>query len=78
MAILLTLGNIYIFTSLYKYNMVESEAKVSVEFVLNVLRQHENDLDRSIAELEVVLHKIEELTNKLQQIIDHSSKSQFI
>jgi hypothetical protein len=58
--------------------MVESESKVSVQFVLNVLRQHENDLDRSIAELGVVLHKIEELTNKLQQIMDNSSKSQFI
>jgi hypothetical protein len=58
--------------------MVESEAKVSVEFVLNVLRQHENDLDRSIAELGVVLHKIEELTNKLQQIMEHSNKSRFV
>jgi hypothetical protein len=57
--------------------MVESEAKVSVEFVLNVLRQHENDLDRSIDELELVLHKIENLTNKLQQILENP-RSQFI
>jgi prefoldin subunit 5 len=56
--------------------MVESEAEVSVEFVLNVLRQHENDLDRSIAELELLLHKITELTNKLQQIMENSSRSQ--
>ena len=58
--------------------MVESEAEVSVEFVLNVLRQHENDLDRSIAELELLLHKIAELTNKLQQIMENSSRSQLI
>jgi prefoldin subunit 5 len=73
---MLSLGNVYIFTSRYICYMVESEAEVSVEFVLNVLRQHENDLDRSIAELELLLHKITELTNKLQQIMENSSRSQ--
>lgn len=56
--------------------MSESEAKVSVQFVLNILKQHENDLDRSIAELELVIHKIEELTFNIQQILDKFSKTQ--
>lgn len=56
--------------------MSESEAKVSVQFVLNVLKQHENELDRSIAELELLVHKIEDLTYKLQQVLDSYSKLQ--
>ena len=52
----------------------ESEAKVSVNFVLNVLRQHENDLDRSIAEIELIKQKLEKLTSKIQQILDNFSQ----
>lgn len=55
----------------------ESESKLSVQFVLNVLRQHENDLDRSIAEFEVVIQKIEELTYKLKQILDKFPEQSF-
>ena len=55
----------------------ESESKLSVQFVLNVLRQHENDLDRSIAEFELVIQKIEELTYKMQQILDKFPEQSF-
>jgi hypothetical protein len=55
----------------------ESESKLSVQFVLNVLRQHENDLDRSIAEFELVIKKIEELTYKIQQILDKFTEQSF-
>ena len=48
----------------------ESEAKITVEFILNVLRQHENDLDRSVAELELELHKVEGLVHRLEKIAD--------
>ena len=44
-----------------------SEAKISTQFVLNVLRQHEIELDRLIAELEPLVKKVDELTNKMQQ-----------
>ena len=49
------------------------EAKISVEFVLNVLRQHEIELDRLIAELEPLVKKVDELTNKMQQIMSDYS-----
>jgi molybdopterin/thiamine biosynthesis adenylyltransferase len=42
--------------------------KVSIEFVLNVLRQHENDLDRLIAELDIIVDKVANITDKMQQI----------
>jgi molybdopterin/thiamine biosynthesis adenylyltransferase len=44
------------------------DARVSIEFVLNVLRQHENDLDRLIAELDVIVDKVANITEKMQQI----------
>ena len=50
--------------------MVETEAKVSVEFVLNVLRQHENDFDRLLAELENLVDKITILSNKIELVMD--------
>jgi hypothetical protein len=50
-------------------NLKEAEdARVSVEFVLNVLRQHENDLDRLIAELDIIVDKVANITEKMQQI----------
>ena len=52
----------------------ESEAGITVEFILNVLRQHENDLDRSVAELELELHKVEGLVHRLEKIADKFSK----
>jgi hypothetical protein len=42
--------------------------KISIAFVLNVLRQHENDLDRLIAELDVIVDKVANITDKMQQI----------
>ena len=48
----------------------ENGAKLSIEFVLNVLRQHENDLDRLIAQLDVVVEKVGQLTDKIQRIAD--------
>jgi hypothetical protein len=44
-----------------------SESKISTQFVLNILRQHEIELDRLIAELEPLVKKVDELTNKMQQ-----------
>ena len=46
--------------------MKESEAKLPVEFVLTVLRQHEIEFDRLIAELEMLVHKVNELSDKIQ------------
>ena len=51
------------------------EAKISVEFVLNVLRQHEIELDRLIAELEVVVGKVDKLSDKMQQFVEVSHKN---
>ena len=48
------------------------EDKISVEFVLNVLRQHEIELDRLIAELEFVVGKVNKLTDIMQQLDDKS------
>ena len=47
--------------------MIESEAKFPIEFVLNVLRQHEIEFDRLIGELEMLVHKVNELSDKIQQ-----------
>ena len=52
----------------------ESGAGITVEFILNVLRQHENDLDRSVAELELELHKVEGLVHRIEKIADKFSK----
>ena len=48
------------------------EDKISVEFVLNVLRQHEIELDRLIGELEFVVGKVNKLTDNMQQLDDKS------
>ena len=45
---------------------VESGTKLSVEFVLAVLRQHEIEFDRLIAELEILVQKVDELSDKIQ------------
>jgi ABC-type transporter Mla subunit MlaD len=52
----------------------ENGAKFSIEFVLNVLRQHENDLDRLIAQLDLVVDKFGQLTDKIQRIADNLTK----
>lgn len=46
--------------------MNESEAKLPVEFVLKVLRQHEIEFDRLIHELEVLVLRVNELSDKIQ------------
>jgi len=46
--------------------MSESESKLSVNFVLAVLRQHEVEFDRLIAQLEMLVNKVNELTNKIE------------
>jgi hypothetical protein len=48
------------------------EEKISVEFVMNVLRQHEIELDRLIGELEFVVGKVNKLTDDMQQLADKS------
>ena len=48
------------------------EEKISVEFVMNVLRQHEIELDRLIGELEFVVGKVNKLTDMMQQLADKS------
>jgi len=48
------------------------EDKISVEFVMNVLRQHEIELDRLIGELEFVVGKVNKLTDMMQQLADKS------
>ena len=52
----------------------ESGARITVEFILNVLKQHENDLDRIVAELELELHKVEGLVHRIEKIADKFSK----
>lgn len=46
----------------------ENGGKISVAFVLNVLRQHENDLDRLITELDLIVDKFGSLSEKLNEI----------
>ena len=46
--------------------------KISVDFVMNVLRQHEIELDRLIGELEFVVGKVNKLTDDMQQLADKS------
>ncbi len=50
------------------------EAKISTEFVMNVLRQHEIELDRLIAELNIVVDNVDKLSNKIQQLVEVSHK----
>ena len=40
--------------------------RVSVQFVLAVLRQHEIEFDRLIVELEMLVHKVNELSDKIE------------
>ena len=47
--------------------ITELEAELSVEFVLNVLRQHEIEFDRLIGELEVLVLRVNELSDKIQR-----------
>ena len=42
------------------------QGEASVEFVLAVLRQHEIEFDRLIAQLEILVHKVKELSDKIQ------------
>ena len=44
----------------------ESESEISVNFVLAVLRQHELEFDRLIDQLELLVAKVNELTEKIQ------------
>jgi hypothetical protein len=46
-----------------------SGAEISTQFVLNVLRQHEIELDRLIATLESLVEKVDELTDKMQHFV---------
>jgi len=49
----------------------ESGARLSIQFVLNVLRQHEIELDKSISELNILTERVKILTEKIQQITDN-------
>jgi len=46
----------------------KNSEKIAVKFVLNVLRQHENDLDRLITELDLIVDKFGSLSEKLNEI----------
>ena len=41
--------------------------KESVEFVLAVLRQHENEFERIISQLEILVDTVNKMAEKLQQ-----------
>ena len=43
-----------------------NKEEISVNFVLAVLRQHEIEFDRLIAELEVLVQKVDELSDEIQ------------
>jgi hypothetical protein len=51
----------------------DSKEKVSVEFVLSVLRQHEIELNRLIATFEVLVSKVNRLSCKLEHFVDDTS-----
>jgi hypothetical protein len=51
----------------------DSKEKVSVEFVLTVLRQHEIELNRLIATFEFLVSKVNGLSNKLEDFVDDAS-----
>ena len=51
----------------------DSKEKVSVEFVLAVLRHHEIELDRLIAAFEVLISRVDGLSDKLQHFVDDAS-----
>lgn len=46
------------------------ESKLSLEFVLNVLRQHEHELDKITSEKEIMLNRLEELIAKLGLLVN--------
>lgn len=52
----------------------ENGGKISVNFVLSVLRQHENSLDQLITELDLIVDKIGSLTKKIEEITNDISK----
>ncbi len=49
--------------------MKVDEGEASVEFVLAVLRQHEIEFERIIVQLEFLVDKVNELSDKLPQKI---------
>jgi hypothetical protein len=49
--------------------MKVDQGKASVEFVLAVLRQHEIEFERIIAQLEYLVDTVNELSDKLPQKI---------
>ena len=49
--------------------MKVDQGKASVEFVLAVLRQHEIEFERIIAQLELLVDTVNELSDKLPQKI---------
>ena len=52
-----------------RYSLYDSKEKIAVGFILNILKQHENELDRLIAQLELIVNKVNDLTDKLQQFM---------
>jgi hypothetical protein len=62
------MSSVIVFLEYIKLEKENLSSRVSVEFVLNVLRQHENDLDRLIAELDIIVDKVANITEKMQQI----------
>jgi hypothetical protein len=54
----------------------KSGAIETINFVLNVLKQHENDLDRLILQLDIIVDKVGVLTDKMALIIDEFSQMQ--
>jgi hypothetical protein len=49
--------------------MSDSTSEVSVNFVLAVLRQHEVEFDRLIAQLEMLVNKVNELATKIEHTL---------
>ena len=52
-----------------RYSLYDSKEKIAVKFVLNALKKHENELDHLIAQLELIVNKVNDLTDKLQQFM---------
>jgi len=52
---------------------LDSKEKTSVKFVMAVLRQHEIELDRLISSFELLLSRIDELSDKLEYYVDKAS-----
>lgn len=64
----------------FKFNDLNSnncsDGKVSLMFVLNVLRQHEIDLDKAVAELNVLKDKIEKVVSMIQPILEQNCSNE--